>query len=449
MKRSLSILAAILVCSFSGATDLRGKVSIENALIDVVKDLCITGDTGKAAGELVKLASRDSSNSAVFFYLGRYELSNGNAKAAQDALERACALDPGNDDYAEELAKLYGSIGKGKDATDIYLRLLDRNPAKYRNAYTLTILADQQLYTYKDSLALDNYEAALLYDPGYAPAILGKSEIFRMRGNLPAFFATIKDFTTNPAIDPFPKSEYINSILQHVDGRTYQTWSTQLDSMVTDCVKTHPADSSTLKLAGRWFYGIGEKEKGKGYFKSLLENYPSSIEAHFINLQLLSEDNDLQGMISECRTILSLSDGNGSYSLPALSTIGDCYYSLGQKKTAYKWYEKALKADPSYLPVLNNYSYYLSLDGKRLAKAEKMSRITIEKEPDNPTYLDTYGWILHLCGRDKEAKPYFKHAMLYGGKESSEVLRHYSEVLKALGENDLSDYYKDLSEKKK
>ena len=448
MKGFLSILSAVLVCCVSYATDLREKVNVENALIDVVKDICLYGDYDKAAEQLDKLALRDSTNGAIFFYLGRCKLSNVKLNEAKDALEKACALDPGNDDYAEELAKVYGTVGNGKAATDIYLKLLEKNPAKYRNAYTLTILADQQLYSFKDSMALDNYEAALLYDPGYAPAILGKSEVYRTRGNLPAFFTAIRDFTTDPAIAPYPKCEYVNSILQHVDGRTYQTWNAQLDSMVTDCVKTHPSDSSALKLAGRWFYGTGDKERGIRYFDSLIELYPSSIEAHFIKLQLLSEDDDYQGMIAECKTILSLADGDKEYKLPALSTIGDCYYSLGQKKTAYSWYDKALKENPGYLPVLNNYAYYLSLDRQRLSKAEKMSRTTIEKEPDNPTYLDTYGWILHLRGKDKEAKPHFKHAMLYGGKENPEVLRHYSEVLKALGENDLSDYYRDLSEKK-
>ena len=75
--------------------------------------------------------------------------------------------------------------------------------------------------------------------------------------------------------------------------------------------------------------------------------------------------------------------------------------------------------------------------------------LTVSKEPDNPTYLDTYGWILHLLGEDKEAKLLFKHAMLYGGKDNAEVLLHYSEVLRALGEDDVANYYKDLADNKK
>ena len=70
-----------------------------------------------------------------------------------------------------------------------------------------------------------------------------------------------------------------------------------------------------------------------------------------------------------------------------------------------------------------------------------MSRKTIDAEPDNATYLDTFGWILYLMGRPEEAKPHFKHAMLYGGKESAVILDHYAEVLFALGEYDLAMVY--------
>ena len=71
-----------------------------------------------------------------------------------------------------------------------------------------------------------------------------------------------------------------------------------------------------------------------------------------------------------------------------------------------------------------------------------MSKKTIDKEPDNSTYLDTYGWILHLLGKDQEAKAVFKRAMIYGGKESATCMDHYAEVLESLGENDLAKVYR-------
>ena len=71
-----------------------------------------------------------------------------------------------------------------------------------------------------------------------------------------------------------------------------------------------------------------------------------------------------------------------------------------------------------------------------------MSKKTVEQEPDNATYLDTFAWILHLMGKDLEAKPFFKHAMLYGGKDSAVILRHYATVLEALGESESAKIYR-------
>jgi Tfp pilus assembly protein PilF len=74
-----------------------------------------------------------------------------------------------------------------------------------------------------------------------------------------------------------------------------------------------------------------------------------------------------------------------------------------------------------------------------------MSRKTIEAEPNNATYLDTFGWILYLMGKPLEAKPHFKQAMLYGGKDSAVIMDHYAEVLYALKEYDLAMVYWNLA----
>ena len=80
---------------------------------------------------------------------------------------------------------------------------------------------------------------------------------------------------------------------------------------------------------------------------------------------------------------------------------------------AFKSYEKALKLNPQNLSVLNNYSYYLSLEKMNLDKAEQMSGITIKAEPMNPTFLDTYGWVLYEQGAYTMAKIYIEKAIEY------------------------------------
>ena len=70
-----------------------------------------------------------------------------------------------------------------------------------------------------------------------------------------------------------------------------------------------------------------------------------------------------------------------------------------------------------------------------------MSKKAVEAEPDNASYLDTFGWILYRMGKPEEAVTHFKRAMIYGGKDSPVILDHYAEVLFALKEYDRAMVY--------
>ena len=82
--------------------------------------------------------------------------------------------------------------------------------------------------------------------------------------------------------------------------------------------------------------------------------------------------------------------------------------------------------------MLNNYSYYLSLEGKNLDIALEMSTKLVEQHPDNPTYLDTHGWVLYTSGKYKESKKFLEKAVSM--EEDGTVIEHYGDVLFQLGE---------------
>ena len=77
----------------------------------------------------------------------------------------------------------------------------------------------------------------------------------------------------------------------------------------------------------------------------------------------------------------------------------------------YAMYDRILDLAPGHVYVLNNYAYRLATDGGDLNKAEQMSAITLREEPNNPLYLDTYGWIMHLKGQDELALFYLRRAL--------------------------------------
>ena len=114
--------------------------------------------------------------------------------------------------------------------------------------------------------------------------------------------------------------------------------------------------------------------------------------------------------------------------------IADIYYELDDKERMYLQYDKILKNDPENIYVLNNYAYFLSEDNIRLEDALKMSAITIEKEPKNVTYLDTYAWVLYKLGRYKEAKKWMEKVFSYDKNASGVNYEHYGDILYKSGD---------------
>lgn len=451
MKKLILIVAALLALfpDRAGAQSAQSNSIMETMFTGAVAKMQ-TGDIETAVKHFEYLDKHYPGNDAVNYWLGQCYAMLGRLDDAEKCLQTAVKADSTNVWYQDMLANIYMSKGEGGKSSEIYLKLMEKNPGKYTNAYTLTLLGNKNMMEYKDSLALDNFEKALLYSPDYVPAILGKSEVYRMQGNIPAFFASLDEMASNPTLNPSAKCDYVNQILQHIDYNFFRSWGAQLDSLVSRCAQVHPSDSSALRLAGSWFYGTERKEKGRAYFERFVEAYPENLDAQYLKLQVLMDEGaTARELIDQCEVIIRTGGEKNPRVMPALATIGDTYHKLGQEKNAFKAYDRALKADPEYLPVLNNYAYYLSLQKKKLKKAAAMSKKTVEKAPDNATYLDTYGWILYLQGKAQQAKPYFKHAMLYGGRDSKVILEHYATVLEALGENDLAKSFRMLAEQKK
>ncbi len=99
--------------------------------------------------------------------------------------------------------------------------------------------------------------------------------------------------------------------------------------------------------------------------------------------------------------------------------------------------EKALNdvlvLDPNNVIVLNNYAYLLTRQKNGdLAKAELMSQRALQREPNEPSYLDTYAWIMYLKGEYDLAYLFIKSAIdaLGGQPISHEIRQHLTAILR-------------------
>lgn len=405
--------------------------------------------------------------------------------ASQKEIDKALAT-------IEEIEKVFGvtetlavyrfNLLRMTDKVEEAYESLEKYNEKYSSPYVLTTLADWQISMYNDSTALAYYEEALDLNSEYAPAQVGKAEVLRMRRDYDGFFSMLNTFVNNEAAPSNTKVDYLMAIVQRTDPKFLRLFTRQMDSVVTDLVHAHPTDSLSLELSGVWYFTTERNEKALEAFKENARLHPKSLpstaslveflmyaemweelsvegrkafevfpnEPAFLEMASVGDYNleEYDKVLEICEKVLEVAPNDSSRTLRSWSTIGDIYHQKGENKKAYKAYDKALKINPDYVYVLNNYAYYLSEEGKKLNKAYDMSQKTIEAEPDNATYLDTFGWIIYLQGRPMEAKTFFKRAMLYGGKDSAVILDHYAEVLYALKEYDLAFVYWTLAKQK-
>ena len=382
----------------------------------------------------------------------------------------------------ESLVMYRFNLLRRMDRHEEAFRSLEKFNEEYSSPYVLTTLADWQMSMYNDSTAIAYYDEALDLAPDYTPALLGKAETYRLIRRYDDYFDVLDSFVSSKDIPASAKSEYLMAVVQRTDPKFIRSFIPQLDSVVTRSADLHPSDSTILQTAGVYYYSTDRKDKAKEYFGRNAAAWPESKAANATLVEFLMYAEDWESLSEEgrkafekfpdetaflemasvgdynlkryddvldiCRKVLEVAPSDSSSTLRAWSTMGDIYHTLGDAKKSYKAYDKALKINPDYVYVLNNYAYYLSMEGKNLKKAYNMSRKTIEAEPNNSTYLDTFGWILFLQGKPDQAKPYFKQAMLYGGKDSPVILDHYAEVLYALKEYDMAFVYWNLARQK-
>ena len=134
--------------------------------------------------------------------------------------------------------------------------------------------------------------------------------------------------------------------------------------------------------------------------------------------------------------------GNNKHLAPEFwAILGECFYRINDFESCYKYYDKYLENKPGEVGILNNYAYYLSERNEKLEKAEHMSKITIEAEPKNPTFLDTYGWIMFKMGRYKEAETYIRQAIDNDKTPSTTLYEHYGDIMYKLNKPDEAQKY--------
>lgn len=202
---------------------------------------------------------------------------------------------------------------------------------------------------------------------------------------------------------------YKNAVAAYKDATDHLTPSLRLKNL-------YAASASMLEEPGETERILKELMKESG-----LPGYGDSDVAETdVNLEKIRKSLDYEGL----EWVSSL-----------YCMLGDLYYKEGKEDDAFKEYDNSLYFLKDNPLTLNNYAYFLSESDRDLEKAKKMSHRALELSERNPTYLDTYAWVLYKLGEYHEAKEYIDLALEIAaeqGDDNEEYQKHAEAIEKAL-----------------
>lgn len=434
-------------------------------------------DTPAAMALFERLVEKFPSKSEPYLSLINLYVPRGmqdKALALADRLEQKTGP---NEASTMTRFRIYSSQGEMNKALQALIDADGKMPNPMYEAYIADIYAQGG----KDSLAHFWYSKALEAESDYVPAIYGKMQTYRRQKNWGMYLIYLKSFLVNRDADPEIKKSHLEETLKN--PVFYQQMRGGMADCLMEFAKSDPADSSAAITSAIYLSRTGEYEKAGTVLNNILKYYPedSYIRGNMLSFlystqnwerlagfadtsmalfpdkaielfefkgmaeyNLQKYDDAIQTFLSQEKAVKKQKDT--AMLLQIYSLVGDMYHDKWDNKSAFKYYDKALKLDPQNAQVLNNYAWYLlsseqNPSKKTLERALKMSQTSIESSSGKYHYLDTYAWILYHLGRFEEAKKYMQQAIAYGGDEDEGIIRRYAEILYVNGDYDMALRY--------
>lgn len=436
-----------------------------------------------------RTAERRPDLSSTLVHLSEAYMADGNIDKALEALSRYETIEGYNPQITIKKISYHLARRDTVGALSEASALVDYNPVEpaYRilkgNLFEMANMPDSTL-TY--------YEEAERLNPDYGAAKLALANYYRQQGDSVRYDSKTYEALLSEDFDLGQKLMMLEEYLQKL--LTDKQNTARGDHLFNILREQYPHEPEVLDLAARYSAAKGnfkeaceeigyaidlspseEKYRGQlmtyqmaddrpaeamGTYKELSGNITPSrnLMVLYASAAQMAEDFDVAietyyKIIKDIAPSLPLDTALTAKNIPAsiyyddmqrlsqlFTSIGDCHYGQKELQEAFKAYDNALCLHPDNTLALNNYAYFLSENGGDLTRAAEMSLKSLDGEnSSNPTFLDTYAWILHKKGEDEEARKYQATAVEEAAKDDSEhaeLYDHYGDILSALGEKE-------------
>ena len=307
------------------------------------------GDLETAERLACKAVKRNSKVATYHYSLGLiYELK-GNFDRAISSFTTAIALQPGDADSLQRLAKLVGDAGDKEKSIQLYRRVLDLCPERAEVYYKLGGLFRSQGET---ETSLDYYRRAV------------------------ERFPEVPDSHFNLAKALFEANRLQECVLCYQrllrlspgDAEAYNCLGRALHELgdlgaardaYLNAIRLHPEYPEALSNLGALMMDLGELQKGELLLRKALIFNPRLLNAHLNLGSVLARQGRALEAIACFREVLLVEPNN----VAALCSLGFTFDTLGDETGAASCFRLALKAEPGSVLAQFNLSSHLLAAG--------------------------------------------------------------------------------------
>lgn len=422
----------------------------------------------KSAGIFVKMIEQDPNRLSNYIEASNQLINAGEYKESIKILDRYQEKFGVDEESARKLEQLYLKLNKPEQALAEILKLAEACPDEVRY---WGLLAETQMSVGKKADAEKSYLKMIALDSLNGYAHFGLADILRSKGEADASFEHLLAGFRDDRVKMANKLQVVSSyfVLMQKDEKS----KTQVFRLAEALVKTHPNDAMGYVVYSDLYYALGSFSESRTYLLKALTlesgDYKYwqkliSIDERVNDMKLLEEDSrkalevfpNIPALyiyngfaliaLKQFEKSVSISEEGLGFAIQIRDKIqlhlnmADAYHQMNNHEKSDASFESVLELDPENALALNNYAYFLAQRKHRLDDAVKMIQKALKSEPDNASYLDTYGWVLYQSAKYPEALKLLETALKLDPR-NAEILEHVGDVYFKMGRNDDAQSY--------
>lgn len=404
--------------------------------IDLANTLAYSGKVSEAMKVFARIEERFGLNEELIMQQFGMLAANKQLEEAEKLVQRAVKEYPNEPSFQGLLGELYDQRGEHDKARDQYLKALELDPS---NSMIRLGLAEHYYGREQHAEAFEQLELAFM-DPDMdldakMQVLIGFFEMSNFEGKSPEDRSQLIQRSyglidvLERAHPESGKPHTIHGDFLLRDGRYAEARDEFRKALVSE-KERYPIWGQLLQLD----FELGDMEGLHADAEEVISLFPMVPDNYLFNGIALSQLKRHEEAIETLIMGRDLVVDNPPLQAQFWSSLGDAYHASKQHERSDNAYDKALALDADNVNTLNNYAYYLSERIEDLPKAERMSKRSNELAPGQPSYQDTYAWILFRSGKYSEARVWIEKAIANGGEGQGVIVEHYGDILFKLGE---------------